>query len=83
MIIDIRVDRIIPHPKNPRRDLGDLTELCESIKQNGILQNLTVIEVTPDKTKAVASVEEVEAIATDTENEKAEAGEAHEETEAD
>lgn len=32
-----------PHPKNPRKDLGDLTELTESIKKNGIMQNLTVI----------------------------------------
>lgn len=32
-----------PHPKNPRKNLGDLTELTESIKKNGIMQNLTVI----------------------------------------
>ena len=32
-----------PHPDNPRKDLGDLTELRESIRQNGIMQNLTVI----------------------------------------
>ena len=31
------------HPDNPRKDLGDLTELTESIKKNGIMQNLTVI----------------------------------------
>lgn len=31
------------HPENPRKDLGDLTELTESIKKNGIMQNLTVI----------------------------------------
>lgn len=35
--------RILPHPDNPRRDLGDLTELSDSIKANGILQNLTVV----------------------------------------
>ena len=33
------------HPENPRKDLGDLTELTESIKKNGIMQNLTVVEV--------------------------------------
>lgn len=31
------------HPENPRKDLGDLTELTASIKKNGIMQNLTVI----------------------------------------
>lgn len=32
-----------PHPDNPRKDLGDLTELAESIKARGVMQNLTVI----------------------------------------
>ncbi|MBQ7866226.1 MAG: ParB/RepB/Spo0J family partition protein [Clostridia bacterium] len=31
------------HPKNPRLDLGDLTELTESIKSRGVMQNLTVV----------------------------------------
>lgn len=39
----ISVDKIKPHPDNPRRDVGDVTELTESVKQNGIMQNLTVI----------------------------------------
>lgn len=39
----INVENIYPHPKNPRKELGDLTELTESIKTNGIFQNLTVI----------------------------------------
>lgn len=33
------------HPKNPRKDLGDLEELTKSIRKNGIMQNLTVIPV--------------------------------------
>lgn len=41
---DIAAGHIYPHPDNPRKDLGDLSELIESIKQTGILQNLTVIE---------------------------------------
>ncbi len=41
---DITVGFIYPHPDNPRKDLGDLTELIESIRENGILQNLTVID---------------------------------------
>lgn len=39
----INLEHIHPHPDNPRKDLGDLTELVESIKKNGIMQNLTVI----------------------------------------
>lgn len=42
-IINIKVDEIYQHPDNPRKDLGDLTELSESIKKNGVMQNLTVI----------------------------------------
>ena len=34
---------INPHPDNPRKELGDLSELVSSIKANGILQNLTVV----------------------------------------
>lgn len=39
----IKTSEIESHPNNPRKDLGDLTELTESIKKNGIMQNLTVI----------------------------------------
>lgn len=39
----IPVEQILPHPENPRKELGDLTELTESIRANGILQNLTVV----------------------------------------
>jgi len=42
-IVYLDVDVIFPHPGNPRKDLGDLSELAESIKSNGIMQNLTVI----------------------------------------
>jgi len=44
IITDIEITRIHPHPNNPRKDLGDLTELAESIKVRGVQQNLTVIE---------------------------------------
>lgn len=43
--IMIKVSNLYPHPDNPRKDLGDLTELVESIKKNGIMQNLTVIPI--------------------------------------
>lgn len=39
----IDVKKIDPHPHNPRKDVGDVTELANSIKQNGIMQNLTVV----------------------------------------
>lgn len=41
--VNLSTSILHPHPKNPRKDLGDLTELTESIKKNGIMQNLTVI----------------------------------------
>ena len=42
-IVMIPTTFVYPHPDNPRKDLGDLTELTESIRQNGIYQNLTVV----------------------------------------
>lgn len=42
-IIDLNIDMLEHHPKNPRQDLGDLTELADSIREKGILQNLTVV----------------------------------------
>lgn len=43
MITMIPISRLVPHPNNPRINLGDLTELADSIKANGIMQNLTVV----------------------------------------
>lgn len=42
-LVYIPIERLHPHPDNPRKDLGDLTELADSIKANGIFQNLTVV----------------------------------------
>ena len=39
----ISVDKLHPHPHNPRKDVGDVSELADSIKANGVLQNLTVV----------------------------------------
>ncbi|MEG0689518.1 MAG: ParB/RepB/Spo0J family partition protein [Hungatella sp.] len=44
-IRNIGVEHIHPHPDNPRKDLGELSELAESIKKNGVMQNLTVIPI--------------------------------------
>ena len=45
-IVNIKVEQLYPHPDNPRKDVGDVTELAESIKKSGIMQNLTVIPIT-------------------------------------
>lgn len=37
------IEQLHPHPQNPRKELGDLTELADSIKASGIFQNLTVV----------------------------------------
>lgn len=42
-IVYIKADEIYQYPDNPRKSLGDLSELSESIKKKGIMQNLTVI----------------------------------------
>ena len=42
-IYELPISQLIPHPDNPRKDLGDLEELSESIRTNGIRQNLTVV----------------------------------------
>lgn len=42
-LVYLKRSQLEPHPDNPRKDLGDLEELRESIRENGIMQNLTVI----------------------------------------
>lgn len=39
---------LVPHPDNPRSDLGDLTELERSIKANGVLVPLLVLPKNDD-----------------------------------
>lgn len=48
MLQEIEISRLRNHPQNVRRTYGDLEELAESIKKNGVMQNLTVI---PDPEK--------------------------------
>lgn len=38
----IPINRIEPNPEQPRTEIGDLTELTNSIKQNGVLEPLLV-----------------------------------------
>lgn len=42
-LVMLPVDKLYPHPDNPRKALGDLKELSESIKAKGVMQNLTVV----------------------------------------
>lgn len=44
VIVSISAQDIYQHPDNPRKDLGDLSELSDSIAKKGIMQNLTVIQ---------------------------------------
>lgn len=44
-IVTINVENLYPHPENPRKQIGDISEMTESVKKNGIMQNLTVIPV--------------------------------------
>lgn len=47
----IQITELHHHPNNPRLELGDLTELSESIKARGVMQNLTVVPRYRDMTK--------------------------------
>ena len=38
----IPIEKIAPNPEQPRTEIGDLTELTDSIKQNGVLEPLLV-----------------------------------------
>ena len=51
MIQNINVNKLEPHPDNPRRELGDLSELAASIRKSGLLQNLTVVPSPDDPDK--------------------------------
>lgn len=42
-IVYLNLRSLNAHPDNPRKDLGDLTELAESIRVKGVMQNLTVV----------------------------------------
>ena len=48
MIQEIETRLIHPHYNNPRKDVGDLRELEDSILSKGILQNLTVVPWFPE-----------------------------------
>jgi ParB family chromosome partitioning protein len=46
--ISIPIGNIYAHPKNPRKELGELSELTASIEERGILQPLVVVPLPED-----------------------------------
>ena len=46
-VIEVNIDEIVPNPMNPRRyfDEESLTELAQNIKEHGVLQPVTVREI--------------------------------------
>ena len=42
-IIMLPIGQLEGHPDNPRKDVGDVTELADSIRHSGVMQNLTVV----------------------------------------
>lgn len=58
--IDVPLKELVPHPANPRRDLGDLDELAASITSQGVLEPIVVIPADraawawPDHAQALA-----------------------------
>lgn len=60
-LIYLKPEELYPHPDNPRLDIGDISELVESVKANGILQNLTVIpgrKGTPEEMEHIKALRE-------------------------
>lgn len=45
----IHLDRIVRNPHNPRREVGDVTELAKSIQELGLLQSLLVRPIASGK----------------------------------
>ena len=42
-LVMLPIRELHPHPDNPRKQLGDIEDLTQSIRINGVLQNLTVV----------------------------------------
>lgn len=55
VLVQVPLAQITPHPDNPRRDLGDLTELTDSIREHGVRQNLLLVPhpADPDRYRTV------------------------------
>ena len=49
-LLDVPIKAIAQHPRNPRRAVGDVTDLAESIRAHGILEPLVVAPGTSEGT---------------------------------
>lgn len=49
LLLDLRPSQLTAHPRNPRRVVGDVTELAASIADAGILEPLLVVPAKPGK----------------------------------
>lgn len=49
--LEVAPSAIRPHPNNPRKDLGELTDITASIKEQGVLEPLVVEEIPDAKPK--------------------------------
>ena len=43
IMVTIPTEKIHPHPQNPRKSIKNVDVLADSLKKNGIMQNLTVV----------------------------------------
>ena len=57
----ININQLRHHPNNPRKDIGDITELADSIKQQGLICPLLVIPHGDDEYFVIAGNRRLEA----------------------
>lgn len=50
---------IDPHPDNPRKNIGDVTDLAASIKANGLLTPLSVVP-NGERYRVIAAISEAD-----------------------
>lgn len=53
-LIEISLDSIEPDPDQPRKVIGDIDELAESIKTHGLVQPIVVVAVSEDRYRILA-----------------------------
>lgn len=55
----INTNLIDPHPDNPRKQIGDVTDLAASIKANGLLSPLSVVP-NGERYRVIAAITEAD-----------------------
>jgi ParB family chromosome partitioning protein len=61
-LTSVRIEQIDPSPRNPRRKLGQLEELADSIQAHGLLQPVVLRERERDRYEIVAGHRRVDAV---------------------